>query len=94
MTAEDVPARRTQEFAAIGRTIELVMAEKGLSKRQVADRSEIDYKRVSLYCKGQANPTYAILKRLCDAIGVSLGELTLRAEDLALEEPNDQGQAG
>jgi transcriptional regulator with XRE-family HTH domain len=86
MTAHDKPARRTQEFAAIGWVMKVVIAEQGLSRAKLADRTGIDYKLVSKYLKGQGNPTYETLKRLCDGIGVSLGEVMVRAEELAQED--------
>jgi transcriptional regulator with XRE-family HTH domain len=66
--------------------MELVMAEKKLSRTELADRTGIAYNRVSKYLKGQGNPTYERLKELCDGLGISLGELVLRAEDLAEED--------
>lgn len=86
MAADEEPARRTQEYTAIGWMMKVVIAEKGLSRTKVADRTGIDYKLVSNYLKGQGNPTYRTLKRLCDAIGISLGELLVRAEELAQQE--------
>jgi transcriptional regulator with XRE-family HTH domain len=86
MAAHDKPARRTQEFAAIGWVMKVVIAEKGLSRAKLADRTGIDYKLVSKYLKGEGNPTYETLKRLCDGMGVSLGEVMVRAEDLAQED--------
>ena len=71
MTDHDKPARRTQEFTAIGWVMKVVIAEKGLSRAKLAERTGIDYKSVSKYLKGQGNPTYETLKRLCDGIGVS-----------------------
>jgi transcriptional regulator with XRE-family HTH domain len=91
MTEHDKTARRTQEFAAIGWMMKVLIAERGLSRAELADRTGIDYKLVSKYLKGEGNPTYRTLKRLCDAIGVSLGELLLRAEELAQQ---DAGGAG
>jgi transcriptional regulator with XRE-family HTH domain len=86
MATYEKPARRTQEFAAIGWMMKVVIAEKGLSRSKLADRTGIDYKLVSKYLKGEGNPTYRTLKRLCDGIGISLGELLLRAEDLAQQD--------
>jgi transcriptional regulator with XRE-family HTH domain len=86
MTDDDKPARRTQEFTAIGWVMKVVIAEKGLSRAKLADRTGIDYKAVSKYLKGQGNPTYETLKRLCDGIGVSLGEVMVRAEELAQQD--------
>jgi transcriptional regulator with XRE-family HTH domain len=86
MTDHDKPARRTQEFTAIGWVMKVVIAEKGLSRAKLAERTGIDYKAVSKYLKGQGNPTYETLKRLCDGIGVSLGEVMVRAEELAQQD--------
>jgi transcriptional regulator with XRE-family HTH domain len=83
MATQDRPARRTQEYAAIGQAMKLVMDEKGLSQADLARRTKIDYRAISKHLKGQGNPTYETLKELCDGLGISLGELLLRAEDLA-----------
>jgi transcriptional regulator with XRE-family HTH domain len=94
MTDDDKPARRTQEFTAIGWVMKVVIAEKGLSRAKLADRTGIDYKAVSKYLKGQGNPTYETLKRLCDGIGVSLGEVMVRAEELAQRDDDGEGERG
>jgi transcriptional regulator with XRE-family HTH domain len=86
MAADEKPARHTQEFAAIGWMLKVVIAEKGLSRSKVADRTGIDYKLISKYLRGEGNPTYRTLKRLCDAVDVSLGELLIRAEELAMQD--------
>jgi transcriptional regulator with XRE-family HTH domain len=91
MAAHDKPARRTQEFTAIGWVMKVVIAEKGLSRAKLADRTGIDYKSISKHLRGQGNPTYETLKRLCDGMGVSLGEVMVRAEELAQQDGVGQG---
>ncbi len=94
MAVQDRPARRTQEFAAIGRVMKLVMAEKGVSRPELVDRTGIAYNRVSQHLKGNGNPRYQTLKRLCDGLGVSLGEVMVRAEEMEEEDAVEAGDGG
>jgi transcriptional regulator with XRE-family HTH domain len=82
---------RTEDHAALGRAIKLVIAEKRLSQRKVADRSGLDVRRINALTLGLGNPTYLTLLRVCEGLGVSLAELTLRAE-LLKESSNRHSQ--
>jgi transcriptional regulator with XRE-family HTH domain len=48
----------------------------------VADASEMDVKQVGSFIRGQGNPTYETLRRLCKGLPVTLGELVTLAEKL------------
>jgi transcriptional regulator with XRE-family HTH domain len=47
----------------------------------VAD-SGLDEKQIGTYVRGQGNPTYSTLLKLCDGLHVSIATLMLRAEEL------------
>jgi transcriptional regulator with XRE-family HTH domain len=73
---------RSAHHAALGQAIELVIAENAdMTQETVAADSNLDVKQVGTYIRGQGNPTYTTLLKLCEGLHVSLGELMLRAED-------------
>jgi transcriptional regulator with XRE-family HTH domain len=83
MPANKPSTPRTPDHAALGQAIKLVIAENPkLNQHKVATRSGLDYKLITAYARGEGNPTYLNLLRLCDGLGVSVGELITRAEDL------------
>jgi hypothetical protein len=74
---------RSLRLAALGQAIELVIAEKAdMTQETVADDSGLAIKQVGTYVRGQGNPTYVTLVKLCEGLHMSLGELTSRADDL------------
>jgi transcriptional regulator with XRE-family HTH domain len=74
---------RSLRHAALGQAIELVIAENAdMTQETVATDSGLDVKQVGTFIRGQGNPTYATLLKLCEGLHVSLGELMLKAEDL------------
>jgi DNA-binding Xre family transcriptional regulator len=77
--------RRTQEHEALGQALKLLIAEKQLSQRKLADRTGIDVRRVNAIALGKGNPTYKTLLRLCEGLGVRPSVLTVRA-DMLIEE--------
>jgi DNA-binding Xre family transcriptional regulator len=95
MAAQRKPTPRTQDHAALGRAIKLVIAENSqLSQSKVAERSGLDVRRVNALALGKGNPTYLTLLRLCDGLGVSLGALMTRAENLIEENAGHQSRNG
>jgi transcriptional regulator with XRE-family HTH domain len=74
---------RSLSHAALGQAIELVIAEDAHMKLDtVAADSGLDEKQIGTFIRGQGNPTYSTLLKLCEGLHVSPGELMLRAEDL------------
>lgn len=74
---------RSSSHAALGQAIELVIAEDAHMKLDtVAADSGLDEKQIGTFIRGQGNPTYSTLLKLCEGLHVSPGELMLRAEDL------------
>jgi transcriptional regulator with XRE-family HTH domain len=92
MATQSKPRPHTQKLAALGQAIMLVIDEKRLSQRKVADLSGLDFRQVNDFALGKGNPTYRNLQRLCDGLGVSLGELTVRSEKLLEEGSGGEGQ--
>jgi transcriptional regulator with XRE-family HTH domain len=74
---------RSLRHAALGQAIELLIAEDAnMTLDTVAADSGLDEKQIGTFIRGQGNPTYNTLLKLCDGLHVSLGELMLTAEKL------------
>jgi transcriptional regulator with XRE-family HTH domain len=74
---------RSLRHAALGQAIELVIAEEAhMTLDTVAAESDLDEKQIGTFIRGQGNPTYSTLLKLCEGLHVSLGELMLSAEEL------------
>jgi transcriptional regulator with XRE-family HTH domain len=74
---------RTLHHATLGQAIELVMAEDArMTLDTVAAESGLDEKQIGTYIRGQGNPAYSTLLKLCEGLHVSPGELLGRADEL------------
>jgi transcriptional regulator with XRE-family HTH domain len=81
MPAQRKSKPRSPDHAALGEAIELLISENPkMSQGSVASKSGLDIRRVNDFARGQGNPTYTTLLRLCDGLGVSLGELLTKAD--------------
>lgn len=74
---------RSSRHDALGKAIELLIAEDPrLTFDTVVADSGLDEKLIGNYIRGQGNPTYSTLLKLCEGLHVGLDTLTLRAEEL------------
>jgi transcriptional regulator with XRE-family HTH domain len=74
---------RTLHHAALGQAIELLIAEDaGMTIDAVAADSGLDEKQIGTFIRGQGNPTYSTLLKLCHGLHVNLATLMHRAEEL------------
>lgn len=74
---------RSARHAALGHAIRLVIAENAeMTMRTVAFDSGLDEKQIGNLIRGQANPTFTTLLKLCEGLHVSLGSLMERADEL------------
>ncbi len=74
---------RGPEYAALGQAIELLIAEDAnMSQESVAEESGLNIKQVGAMVRGQSNPTFRNLRRLCNGLHVSPGELMTLADEL------------
>jgi len=74
---------RSLRHAALGQAIKLVMTEDmHMTLDEVVRDSGLDEKQIGILIRGQGNPTYSTLLKLCKGLHVSVGTLMLRAEDL------------
>jgi transcriptional regulator with XRE-family HTH domain len=73
---------RTQDHVFLGQAMKLLIAEKGLNQSKVAARCGLDVRQINALTLGLGNPTLLTLLRACDGLGVTIAELTVRAEKL------------
>jgi transcriptional regulator with XRE-family HTH domain len=74
---------RSLSHAALGQAIELVIAEDAhMTLDTLSAESGLDEKHIGTFIRGQGNPTYTTLLKLCEGLHVSLAELMLSAETL------------
>jgi len=74
---------RSLRHAALGQAIELVIAEDPcMTLDTVVRDSGLDEKQVGTFIRGQGNPTFSTLLKLCDGLHVSPATLMFKAEDL------------
>lgn len=74
---------RSVRHAALGQAIELVMAEDAhMTLDSVSAESGLDEKHIGTFIRGQGNPTYDSLVKLCAGLHVTPGELLARADEL------------
>jgi transcriptional regulator with XRE-family HTH domain len=73
---------RSSYHAALGRAIELVIAENGLTQDSVAMESGLNVRQVGALVRGRGNPTYTTILKLCRGLHVRPGWLMALAEEL------------
>jgi transcriptional regulator with XRE-family HTH domain len=77
---------RSLHHAALGQAIELVIAKDAhMTPSTVSSESGLDEKQVGTFIRGQGNPTYSTLLKLCIGLHVSLDTLMIHAEELHKE---------
>lgn len=74
---------RSPDHAALGQAIELLIAEDAkMSQDTVADDSGLNIKQINELVRGQSNPTYMTLMKLCRGLHVSPGQLMTLTDEL------------
>jgi transcriptional regulator with XRE-family HTH domain len=73
----------TPDAAALGRAVQLIRAEKGLSQRQLVEATGFRQSWISDIEHGRRNPSWSSLVRLAQGLGVPASTLVIRAEKLA-----------
>jgi transcriptional regulator with XRE-family HTH domain len=77
-----VAAQRSQAHAALGRAVRDFRKGRGVSQEALADMIPMDRTYLGGIERGERNPAYANLLRLAAALGVTVSELTRRAEEI------------
>jgi transcriptional regulator with XRE-family HTH domain len=76
------------DHAALAQAVESVIAENdGMTQDSVAFGAGMTAKQVNAICRGQSNPTYLNLLKLCTGLQVRLGDLMTRADHMR-DEPS------
>jgi DNA-binding XRE family transcriptional regulator len=65
----------------LGSAIRAIRKEKGLSRKQMAERAELHVSYISGVENGGRNPTWTVLGQIKKALGIELVELVKRAEE-------------
>jgi transcriptional regulator with XRE-family HTH domain len=74
---------RSPDHAALAQAIELLIAEDpGMTQETVAEEGGLNTKQVGALVRGQGNPTYTTLLKLCQGLHVRPGRLMALADDL------------
>jgi transcriptional regulator with XRE-family HTH domain len=75
------------DVAALGRAVQAIRAERGISQVQLAKATSFRQSWISDVERGQRNPSWSNLVRLAEGLGVRTSALVKRAEALA-DDPN------
>lgn len=75
----------TPDAAALGRAVQAIRAETGISQVQLSEKTGLMQSWISHIEHGRRNPTWSNLVRLAEGLGVSVAELAARAEACASE---------
>ncbi|HSZ12642.1 MAG TPA: helix-turn-helix transcriptional regulator [Solirubrobacteraceae bacterium] len=73
----------TPDAAAVGRAVQAIRAEKGISQIQLSEDTGLMQSWISNVEHGRRNLAWSNVVRLAEGLGVSVSELAARAEALA-----------
>jgi transcriptional regulator with XRE-family HTH domain len=71
------------DAAALGRAVQAIRAEVGISQVQLSDKTGLMQSWISHIEHGRRNPTWSNIVRLAEGLGVGVAELAARAEACA-----------
>jgi transcriptional regulator with XRE-family HTH domain len=71
---------RSPEHAALGRAVEELRREAGLTQEELADRMHSEFPPVGKLERGASNPTFSSLLRLARGLDIQLSEVIQRFE--------------
>jgi transcriptional regulator with XRE-family HTH domain len=73
------------DAAALGRAVQAIRAEAGVSQVQLAEKTGLVQSWISHIEHGRRNPTWSNIVRLAEGLGVGVAELAARAEACAID---------
>jgi transcriptional regulator with XRE-family HTH domain len=86
VTSSDIAAIDPNAYnEALGRTIQVLRTNQGMSRRGLAERSQISYSYLSAIENGDKQPSSKILTLIATAVGVRTHKLIAAAEERAAE---------
>jgi transcriptional regulator with XRE-family HTH domain len=71
------------DAAALGRAVQAIRADKGISQVQLSEATGLMQSWISNVEHGRRNPAWSNVVRLAEGLGVSVSELAARAEACA-----------
>jgi transcriptional regulator with XRE-family HTH domain len=71
---------RSPDHAALGRAVEELRREGGLTQEELGDRIKSEFPPIGKLERGGANPAYSSLLRIARGLGVELSEIIVRSE--------------
>jgi transcriptional regulator with XRE-family HTH domain len=82
---------RSPHHAALAQAIELVIAEDdGMTQESVAEQAGLNLRQVNDLVRGQGNPTYTTLLKLCRGLHIQPERLMELAEELYKREDHSR----
>lgn len=75
---------KENEKVLLGQRIRSLRNTKGWTQQELGELSDVNYKFLGEIERGQQNPSFAVLVRIADALGVDLPEL-FRFEQMAMD---------
>lgn len=81
---------RSADHAALGRAVEDLRREAGLTQEELAQRMGIEFPHVGNLERGRANPTFTWLRRLARGLDIELSDLVERFERIRREGSVDE----
>lgn len=73
----------TPDAAALGRAVQTIRAERGISQVQLSEKTGLMQSWISNVEHGRRNPAWSNVVRLAEGLGVSVSELVAQAETMA-----------
>jgi transcriptional regulator with XRE-family HTH domain len=81
---------RSPDHAALAGAVERVMGQARMTQEELAERSGLNVKQINALVRGQANPTYENILKICRGLGVSSGGLMSLVDELRERSPRRQ----
>jgi transcriptional regulator with XRE-family HTH domain len=81
---------RSPDHAALAAAAEQLMAQAGMTQEEVADRGGLNVKQINAIVRGQANPTYETILKVCRGLAVTSGSLMTLVDELRERRPRRQ----
>ena len=67
---------------ALGEAIDSLRRERKMTKTALAIRADLEDRYVRAIIKGEKNPTIYVLKAICEALEISLGDLMKLVDEI------------
>ena len=66
---------KSKDLGLFGEAVRSARVAEGLTQEELADKSNIDRSYIGGVERGERNPTLAVIKKIAEGLGLSLGEL-------------------